>query len=200
MPIKVELLDRMGSDKTVVDAARISYNRIRAEFAPQHDIPLLNKLAEEGHWSPFYHPQLQFRITAPMFVAAQLKRHHIGLALNELSRRYTMRDFTFTVPLDISVFCQAAMEKHWHECYHLYRELHGRGVPLEQARAVLPQMTDTVWIWTGSLFAFVKMAAERTHPTTQRETRLVAGGILGHAQEHFPNSLNALWHALYREE
>jgi len=85
--IKVELVDKMGNDLTVVNAARVSYSKTKASF-DFSDEKLIKYLAEHNHWSPFAHASLQFRIKAPIFVARQLVKHQVGLAWNEVSRRY----------------------------------------------------------------------------------------------------------------
>ena len=83
----VELIDHMGSDLSVVNAARVSYAKESKEFSDQ-DAKLINYLAKHNHWSPFGHASLQFRIKAPIFVARQLVKHQVGLVWNEVSRRY----------------------------------------------------------------------------------------------------------------
>ena len=87
--IEVELIDKMGSDKTVVRAARVSFGKdIQRNYLTEGDEKLIKYLAEHGHWSPFAHCSLQFRIKAPIFVARQLAKHQAGLSWNEVSRRY----------------------------------------------------------------------------------------------------------------
>ena len=85
--MQVELVDRMGTDLSVVNAARVSYAKTKSVFSPQ-DEKLIKYLAEHEHWSPFGHASLQFRIKAPVFVARQLVKHQVGLIWNEVSRRY----------------------------------------------------------------------------------------------------------------
>jgi thymidylate synthase (FAD) len=119
-PMKVELLDHMGSDLTVVNAARVSFSKEsdfeiietgldatqEAEGAgPTHvkqlrkgDAKLINYLAEHNHWTPFGHAALQFRIKAPIFVARQLVKHQVGLVWNEESRRYIDSEPEFWFP------------------------------------------------------------------------------------------------------
>ena len=65
----------------------------------KQDKKLLAYLAKHGHWSPFSHPQLTFRITASIAVARQLYRHQVGLAVNEVSRRYVSDSPEFDLPL-----------------------------------------------------------------------------------------------------
>ena len=81
----------------VVNAARVSYAKHHDTF-DDSDERLLRYLARNGHWSPFSHPQASFRISASIAVANQLKRHQVGLALNEVSRRYVTDAPTFDLP------------------------------------------------------------------------------------------------------
>lgn len=90
--INVELKDLMGSDLTVVNAARVSFAKEHDEFNSNKDERLIKFLAEHNHWSPFAHASLQFKIKAPIFVARQLVKHQVGLSWNEESRRYIEMD------------------------------------------------------------------------------------------------------------
>ena len=83
----VELIDHMGSDLTVVNAARVSFGKRKEAFTIS-DVGLVQYLAKHNHWSPFGHASLQFHIKAPVFVARQLVKHQVGLVWNEISRRY----------------------------------------------------------------------------------------------------------------
>lgn len=104
--MKATLLTHMGDDLMVVNAARVSFAKksqylyemvecpvrdsgyMEVPYVSDGDKKLLGYLAKHGHWTPFAHPQIQFHMKVPIFVANQLKRHQIGLALNEVSRRY----------------------------------------------------------------------------------------------------------------
>ena len=86
--MQVELIDKMGSDLTVVNAARVSFANKHKEFDKQKDERLIKYLAKHNHWSPFAHCSLQYHIRAPVFVARQLVKHQVGLSWNEVSRRY----------------------------------------------------------------------------------------------------------------
>tara|TARA_Y100000748_G_scaffold286071_1_gene269071 strand:- start:9585 stop:10274 length:690 start_codon:yes stop_codon:yes gene_type:complete len=99
LDIEVELKDRMGSDLSVVNAARVSFDKESEwENIPHagpvegllsyQDERLIAYLAKHNHWSPFGHASMQFRIKAPVFVARQLAKHQVGLTWNEVSRRY----------------------------------------------------------------------------------------------------------------
>jgi len=90
----VKLIDSMGSDLSVVNAARVSFGK-RKEEVSEGDEKLIRFLAEHGHWSPFAHCSAQFHIKAPVFVARQLVKHQVGLSWNEISRRYVDTDVEF---------------------------------------------------------------------------------------------------------
>lgn len=109
----VDYVDKLGTDLTVVNAARVSFDqqsdwisgddKVSGQSWPIHrmkegDIRLLKYLAEHDHWSPFAHAQVQLRITAPIFVARQLVKHQIGLVWNEVSRRYVADSPTYFLP------------------------------------------------------------------------------------------------------
>ena len=93
-----EFIDKMGTDKTVVDAARVSFSK-RTQWErnipnqgiyelSDRDKKLINYLATHNHWSPFGHCSISLHIGAPVFVARQLVKHQVGLTWNEVSRRY----------------------------------------------------------------------------------------------------------------
>lgn len=107
--MEVTLIDHMGSDLTVVNAARVSFNKesdwesipeagpVR-DFLRESDEKLIKYLAKHNHWTPFAHTSLQFRIKAPIFVARQLGKHQVGLVWNEISRRYVDYEPEFYYP------------------------------------------------------------------------------------------------------
>ena len=113
-PIKVDLVDHMGTDLTVVNAARVSFDKasfweystvehpefgpIRDEHLSVADTKLIHYLAKHNHWSPFAHTSIQLRIKAPIFVARQLVKHVVGGVWNEVSRRYVDSEPEFFFP------------------------------------------------------------------------------------------------------
>ena len=106
--MKVELLDLMGDDNAVVDAARVSMHKGADNFTPEQNERLISYLAYNDHWSPFTHAMVKFRIKVPLFVARQLWKSHIGLACqdesvgwNEVSRRYVDDELEFYIPDEI---------------------------------------------------------------------------------------------------
>lgn len=97
----VEILEVFGDDLTVVNAARVSFNKeahLEAVSDPdgnivgyqvsERDKKLINYLADHKHVTPFFHPMLRFRLKMPLFVARQWFKHTVGFARNEVSRRY----------------------------------------------------------------------------------------------------------------
>ena len=185
------LVDMMGSDLTVANAARVSFGK-HSNVLNNNDSKLITFLAKHGHWSPFAHVQLQFRIKAPLFVARQLGKHQVGLTWNEISRRYVDTDIEFYEPtvwrkaadnvkqgssseaIDnrymVGKLYKAMTESALEDYNHLMLE----GVCMEQARMLLPQAMMTEWYWTGSLVAFARIVEQRTHSTAQRETSEIA--------------------------
>lgn len=206
--MEVELIDYMGSDLTVVNAARVSYQKHSDELRPR-DERLIKYLAEHKHWSPFSHAFLQFRIKAPIFVARQLAKHQVGLSWNEVSRRYVNSDPEMYVaekfrgaPLvsKQGSFGYVPSQSWAKTCVdHMnnmgvthYKKLLSLGVSPEQARMVLPQSMYTEWYWSGSLYAFSRVCNLRLDPHTQEETREIAQLISTDCNKRFPVSWNAL--------
>ena len=171
--MRVEVIKIMGSDLSVVNAARVSYNKVSEEF-DNKDEKLIKYLAEHNHWSPFAHAFASFRIEAPIFVARQLVKHQVGLAWNEVSRRYV--DYVPKVykidkwrgrpknskqGSDGLVVMSKDMQFKYDMCIErsitMYNNMIEEGIAPEQARAVLPQGMMTEWIWSGSLYAFARV-------------------------------------------
>ena len=214
--MKVELVDKMGSDLAVVNAARVSFNK-HSDILKDTDERLIKYLATHGHWTPFGHPQIQFRISAPIFVARQLVKHQVGLVWNEVSRRYV--DYTpelFTVDEDkwrgrpdkakqgsagyVSLPPSLAMSIEMNNGYalSLYDRLIKEGIAPEQARIVLPLSTYTEWYWTGSLIAFARVCKLRLASDAQEETQEIARQLAEHCAILFPISWKYL--VQYTEE
>ena len=208
----VTLIDCMGGDLTVVNSARVSFNKHHDEVQA-NDEGLIRYLARHGHWTPFAHPQLQFRISAPVFVARQLEKHQIGLVWNEVSRRYVDYTPTFYIPTkaqwrgkpenakqgatcsaDIDDAFQLDIENFHKIAESLYNRLITANVAPEQARLVLPTSMETEWYWSGSLYAFSRVCRLRLSPDAQEETQQVAILIDEICNERFPISWKYLVH------
>lgn len=107
--MKVELIDHMGTDLTVVNAARVSFDKTSEwdyeddglyanPLLSDKDTKLIGYLARHNHWSPFAHTSIQLRVKAPIFVARQLVKHQVGGVWNEVSRRYVDSEPEFWFP------------------------------------------------------------------------------------------------------
>lgn len=220
--MKVELVDRMGTDLTVVNAARVSFDKASSwEFyddgtflgafrISDKDAKLINYLAKHNHWSPFAHTSIQLRVKAPIFVARQLVKHQVGGVWNEVSRRYVDSEPEFYMPNELkrrpdgsikqgagdvhedSLFWVASMRTVLPNLIDLYNDMIEAGVAPEQARMILPQNMMVEWIWTGSLMFFTRVCRERLHPKAQAETREIAEQIAEIVAPLFPVSWSAL--------
>ena len=196
--IKVEMIDKMGSDLSVVNAARVSYAKIKEQFEDK-DAKLISFLAKHGHWSPFAHASISFRIRAPVFVARQLVKHQVGLSWNEVSRRYVSDKPEFYIPFmwrkrpPESIKQGSSDEEIEYDIMHLinvaketYNDMLEEGIAPEMARMILPQCMMTEWIWSGSVYAFSRVCNLRNKENAQAETRMVTHQISKHLKDHFP--------------
>lgn len=191
MSIKVELIDHMGSDLAVVNAARVSFAKESTEFAEQ-DERLIRYLATHDHWTPFAHTAIQLRVAAPVPIRTQCFKHKIGLVENEESRRYISTRPEIYVPDQFRAkptgsIKQGSADRHessegWRQeyirltdsCVELYMAMIEDGVCPEQARFVLPQGAIVNWIWTGNLVSFANFYNKRTEAHAQKEVKDVA--------------------------
>ena len=205
--IKATLMDYMGSDITVVNAARVSFGKKSSNtYTTAKDEKLIWYLAEHKHMSPFGHCFASFHVKAPIFVARQLVKHKF-LRWNEISRRYVDSDPEFYEPKtwrgrakDKKQGSEGEVKTNSNTCnlqldsLFMYSQLLDEGVCPEQARMVLPQSTMTEWYWSGSLDAFADMCNLRCASDTQAETQSVAVQISRKMRSLFPVS----WEALVR--
>lgn len=100
--MKVTYVDHMGSDLSVVNAARVSFNKTSEweydKVLSEKDTKLIKYLASHNHWTPFGHTAITLHIKAPLFVARQLGKHQVGFVWNEVSRRYVDDEPEFYQP------------------------------------------------------------------------------------------------------
>lgn len=193
----------MGTDLTVVNAARVSHGK-RIKIMDKPDEKLIIYLAKHNHWTPFGHASVQFHIKAPMFVARQLGKHQVGLVWNEISRRYVDSDPEFYNPPNWRLRAENVKQGSSNEtiefditeynkvCLNMYNELLSKNIAPEMARMVLPQSIITEWYWTGSLYAFYRICRLRLAPDAQWETRQIAKMISEECQKLFPVCWSAL--------
>lgn len=207
----IELLHSMGDDLMVVNAARVSFHKESKQMSGG-DTKLIKYLAKHDHISPFFHPQIQFRIKMPIFVAREWYRHQIGFSRNEVSRRYVDSTPECWIPSPedlrerdpnlkqgskesaivnseiahegVKDFVRAAIDR--------YNYLLNCKVAPEIARTVLPQSMYTEFIETGSLAAYARLYKLRTSPDAQREIQAYANAIGELLASKFPFSWSAL--------
>ena len=190
----VRLVDSMGSDLSVVNAARISYNRSSNEM-DEKDLKLLKYLWDNKHTSPFRHAFVQIHIKAPIFIFRQWQKHQVGCSWNEMSGRYVKMKEEFYNPdlwrkqhktnkqsSEGAVQDQRRMTDEYNDalttCVDVYRSLLNAGVAREQARLVLPTSLYTECIWTCSLQALMHFIKERMNRAAQQEIQDYAQAVL----------------------
>lgn len=217
--IKAWYLDHMGSDLDVVNAAKVSFDRFSEweydekleEVLNGKDVKLIQYLAKHGHWTPFAHTAIKFKISAPLPIRTQCFKHKQGFVENEESRRYIKTTPELYIPDEFrnaplqGGAKQGAHGVHersetWKRTYELvcrdalraYEAMIEDGICPEQARFILPQGCVVNWIWTGSLAAYARFYLQRTDPHAQREVAMVAEQIAPKLFELFPVSWDAL--------
>ena len=201
----VEILEVMGNDLTVVNAARVSFSKTSTTLVDA-DFKLIKYLARNQHISPFFHPQIRMRLKMPIFVAREWFRHTIGFARNEVSRRYVDSEPEVYVPVelrardpnlkqgskaesiennaDVCILMKDSMNK----AVETYNAMLEAKVAPEVARGVLPQSMYTEFIETGSLYAYARLCKLRLDPHAQVEIRHYADAIDRMMIRHFPVS------------
>ena len=205
----VELVDVMGNDLSVVNAARVSMGKKKTVFEPEDD-KLIYYLARHGHTSPFRHAFLSFHIKCPLFVKGQFDKHQVGISINTISGRYVQTADDWYIPQslretasnvkqgskDTPVSNQETlldlMGKHYSASIALYETLLNSNVCREQARTVLPQGMNTEFYMSGSLQAFVHFIKLRTDSHAQREIQDYGFAFKTLVEQSFPISTKAL--------
>ena len=211
----VEYVSHMGTDLSVVNAARVSFGSEKEEV-DEKDIKLINYLMAHNHSSPFEHCALTFKFTVPLFIRSQHHRHRTW-AYNEISRRYTSVDIQFYEPSEFRTqhksnrqasnnelidpllgsnsegefSASLRVRTHHKESLRLFDEMLEAGVCREQARGVLPQNLYTQYFGTVNLHNLLKFVSLRVHEGAQWEIQQVAKACLAIAKQHFPHSVES---------
>ena len=209
----VELLDTFGDDLTVVNAARVSFAKESTTLEPK-DEKLIKYLADHHHTTPFFHPQLRFRLKMPIYVAREWFRHTIGFARNEVSRRYVddkpecylpppeslrerdtnKKQGSKPTPIENAAGVHEIIKAFQEQAIATYEALLEQKVAPEVARGVLPQSMYTEFIETGSLSAYARLCALRLDPHAQAEIQAYASAVSKLIEARFPVSWRALIH------
>lgn len=212
--IEVQYVDHMGTDKSVVRAARVSFAQDdNVDFSgalTEKDVKLITYLAKHGHWTPLAHTSITVRVKAPLPIRTQCMKHAVGFVINEESRRYVSYTPEYFVPeFRIKVANkkqgsgsafegedQAELQGIYLDSVKVsvatYEALLERGVAEEQARFALPQGVMVNWYWTGSLAAFARFYKQRTDDHAQLEIQQLAQEVGFIMERLFPVSWKAL--------
>jgi thymidylate synthase (FAD) len=215
-PVKTEvhnhghviLVDWMGDDNAIVDAARLSYGQ--GTVKRTDSVGLIRYLMRHRHTSPFEMVELKFQLKMPIFVARQWIRHRTA-NINEMSGRYSEMPNEFFVFEELSVQSQSnkqgrqdgvarrsedflrELEAQGAEAFALYYDMIDPedDVAREQARVGLPLSTYTEFVWKidlHNLFHFLKL---RTDSHAQREIRDYATVLERHVADICPIAYQA---------
>lgn len=212
----VRLVDSMGSDLSVVRAARVSYDAAwRAGEDEGSDARLIRYLWKNKHTSPFEAVEFQFEVKAPIFVFRQWHRHRTW-SFNELSARYRELPEEFYVPDPAQIGTQSASSKQARDItsmvdrdlvarkteagmirlacegsFAIYRDLLARGVPRELARSVLPMSTYSHMFGKTDLRNLLGFLDLRLHEHAQYEIRVYAEAMLNLVRPVAPVCIDA---------
>ena len=212
---KVEYVEHMGNDLTVVNSARVSFGA-KKDKIDDRDRKLIKYLIKHRHTSTLEHNAVTFRFCVPLYVRSQHHRHRTW-AYNEISRRYTDVDIKFYEPqafrtqhksnrqasnaeelinpvLSCGSDCDEMVGLHHQMSLDLFNRMIEAGVCREQARGVLPQNMYTEYYGTVNLNNLLKFIDLRTHEGAQWEIQQLANACLEIATDLFPITVGA-----YRE-
>jgi thymidylate synthase (FAD) len=209
----VGLVDHMGSDSAIVQAARVSYGAGTKQV--QDDRNLIRYLMRHEHTTPFEMCEVKFHIKLPIFVMRQLVRHRTA-SMNEYSARYSVLTDEFYIPELEQIQKQSttnkqgredsewgfqekrdvqhAFQRSFHNAYKEYASLLGKddnGLARELARSVLPVGGYTELYWKANLKNFLHMARLRMDPHAQWEIREFASAMYDLVKPLFPEACGA---------
>jgi len=211
---RVEYVQHMGTDKTIVDAARVSFGKKGNEKLTEKDEKLIRYLIKNKHVSTLEHNVLTFRFTVPLFVRSQHHRHRTW-SYNEESGRYLLAkdqfylrkqfgkqdktnkqgtDFEKLINPKITYLGEKlnvseAIQKNMENSLSLYEEIIGEGISKEQARAVMPLAKYTNYIGTVNLNNLLKFINLRIDEHAQWEIQQVAKACLAYANLLWPKAI-----------
>ena len=218
---KVELVQHMGEDITVVNSARVSFG-VQKEVLDEKDKKLINYLVKHKHTSTLEHNIATFRIKVPLFVRSQHHRHRTW-SFNEISRRYTDADINFYETTNFrtqhksnrqasnvnntinpllnikselcsnpkKITASEAISKYHTDCLKFFDQLLAAGICREQARGVLPQNLYTEYYATANLNNILKFIGLRTHEGAQWEIQQLAIAMLDIITNLWPETVRA---------
>ena len=218
---KVQYIDHMGSDLTIVNSARVSFGVNKTEL-DKRDKRLVNYLVKHKHTSTFEHNVITFKFTVPLFIRSQHHRHRTW-SYNEISRRYTDKDLRFYEPTEfrsqhksnrqasnpdeicnpmlkiyspacsnpVPVLASKVISNHHKNSVKLFDDLLDAGICREQARGVLPQNLYTEYYGTVNLNNLLKFVDLRIHEGAQWEIQRVAEACQEMAEQLWPVAVSS---------
>ena len=218
----VRLVNSMGSEVDIANAARVSYDK-EVYAIKDSDRRLIQFLISHRHDSTLRHNVMSFEVYAPLMVARQWWKHHVGSThvedqngWNESSRRYITEEPVFYIPefdewrekahhskqgsgapvsKDTGVMATKLMQAHAQKCLELYDDAMARGISAEQARMFLPAYSMYVrWRWTASLNAILSFLELRQGETAQDEITQYANAVATFVEGQYPITMEA-WNA-----
>lgn len=206
----IRLVDSMGGDEAIVQAARVSYGKGTRKGS--QDRGLIRYLMRHRHTTPFEMVEFKFHCKMPIFVARQWVRHRTA-NINEYSLRYSEARDEFYLPGRDQIQFQSAVNKQGRETgevpeelkdkvqaafkeiadrsYALYSELNAAGIARELARAILPVNLYTEWYWKNDLHNIMHFLHLRMDPHAQYEIRVYAQAMAGLVREVTPLAYEA---------
>ncbi|HEV2230792.1 MAG TPA: FAD-dependent thymidylate synthase, partial [Thermoplasmata archaeon] len=205
----VVLVDYMGNDAAIVQAARVSYGPGTKSL--RDDRGLIRYLMRHRHTTPFEMVEIKFLIRLPIYVARQMVRHRTA-NLNEVSARYSVVPDEFDLPEAIDVRRQSTrnrqgrdealpdgvserfrtdLERVSHDAYEAYRRALDAGVARETARLLLPLAYYTEWYWKIDLWNLFHFLQLRLDPHAQEEIRRYAAEMAAIARAVAPVAYEA---------
>jgi thymidylate synthase (FAD) len=217
----IKYVDHMGTDLSVVKAAKVSFanddtvnkfiDDIEAEsLGCRSHSALIRYLAKHNHWTPFGHTAITLVASAPVPIRTQCFKHKVGFVENEESRRYISSTPKLYVPETFRMKPEGSIKQGshgvhpdsnvWKETYRetcnqaiaVYEVMLQDGVCPEQARFILPQGVEVNWFWTGNLASFARVYKQRTDPHAQLEIQELAKKIGEIITPLYPVSWEAL--------
>ena len=216
-----DTLDHMGTDLTIVNSARVSFDVEHSDLEPR-DEKLIHYLYSNKHTSPFEHCSVRFECNVPLFVARQHMRHRTW-SFNEVSRRYTDVNLEFYLPEEFRPQAETNRQasvhegeeinpvlkiihgstQEWHtkasemlishtrKSVRLYNQMLKGGICREQARMVLPQNMYCKYVATANLHNILKFISLRDKPEAQWEIRRLAQEMSASVSRLFPVAWDA---------
>lgn len=182
------LVDFMGADKAVIQAARRCY--LSEPEGEESDAKLIRHLILKGHGTPFEHAYFTFDVKCPIFVARQWMRHRIG-SYDEMSLRYCLAKKDYYTPRNLTSADLERYKKSIDEAFATYEELVKSGIKREQARGVLPLSVYTLFYWTANARSLINFLTLRLDKSAQFEMREYAKAALQIFKEKMPVTAKA---------